>query len=68
LSTKGEADGPYGGTAGAAIADTQFPDWQWDKETFLLACLFHDLGCTEEMMKRCVSFSSFFQLLRRRGY
>lgn len=42
---------------GAAIAGDFFPSWKLNHETFLLACLLHDLGTTPE--KRELSFLSF---------
>ncbi|BGP20721.1 hypothetical protein JCM10213_001035 [Rhodosporidiobolus nylandii] len=36
---------------GAAIATTQFPEWEYSPEALYLACLFHDLGATEAEMK-----------------
>ncbi|KAF2844428.1 putative cyanamide hydratase [Plenodomus tracheiphilus IPT5] len=33
---------------GIAIANQQFPDWQFSSETWLLTCLFHDLGTIDK--------------------
>jgi len=32
---------------GAAVAQQRFPTWKWDKESYYLACLFHDLGASD---------------------
>ncbi|KZT61426.1 cyanamide hydratase, partial [Calocera cornea HHB12733] len=34
-----------------ALAKTQFPDWDYDAESYYLACIFHDIGCTPENLK-----------------
>lgn len=31
-----------------AIASQQFPDWQFSSETWLLTCLFHDIGTIDK--------------------
>ncbi|KAM0752519.1 cyanamide hydratase [Meredithblackwellia eburnea MCA 4105] len=50
----------------AAIATVQFPEWQWDKESFFLACMFHDLGCTKENIRATkLSFEFYGAFLAR---
>ncbi|KZO98229.1 cyanamide hydratase [Calocera viscosa TUFC12733] len=34
-----------------ALAKTQFPEWDFDPESYYLACLFHDIGCTPENLE-----------------
>jgi len=33
---------------GSAVAQQKFPEWKWDKESYYLSCLFHDLGASSE--------------------
>jgi len=35
-------------TTGMAIAKQQFPDWKFSTETWLLTCLFHDIGTADK--------------------
>ncbi|KAF9259657.1 cyanamide hydratase [Marasmius fiardii PR-910] len=36
---------------GVAVTRTHFPHWQYDLETYYLACLLHDIGTTEKYLK-----------------
>ncbi|KAJ7161043.1 hypothetical protein C8R46DRAFT_358637 [Mycena filopes] len=35
---------------GAALVKTHFPTWTYDKETYYLACLLHDIGTAEKYL------------------
>lgn len=35
---------------GVALTKTHFPTWEYDKETYYLACLLHDIGTAEKFL------------------
>ncbi|KAI0076981.1 cyanamide hydratase [Panus rudis PR-1116 ss-1] len=35
---------------GTAITKTHFPEWQYDQETYYLACLLHDIGTADKFL------------------
>ena len=36
--------------AGTALVRTHFPKWEYDNETYFLACLLHDIGTAERFL------------------
>ena len=38
----------------------QFPDWEFTDETFLLACLLHDIGTTEKNISATLMSFEFY--------
>ncbi|KAI9777155.1 MAG: hypothetical protein M1835_005309 [Candelina submexicana] len=46
--------------AGQAIAQHQFPEWQYSPETYLLTCLLHDIGSTPKNLRATLLSFEFF--------
>ncbi|KAI9698972.1 MAG: hypothetical protein M1836_003161 [Candelina mexicana] len=46
--------------AGQAIAQQQFPEWQYSPETYLLTCLLHDIGATPKNLRATLLSFEFF--------
>jgi len=45
---------------GMAIARQQFPDWQFSTETWLLTCLFHDIGTLDKYTQGTLMSFEFY--------
>lgn len=66
LSVGGKLTRLGGAVAGVAIALGLFRDWNFDPESFYLACLFHDLGATPKNLgKTKMSFEFYSAFLAR---
>ncbi|GAA6000494.1 uncharacterized protein JCM10292_001541 [Rhodotorula paludigena] len=52
----------------AYIRQVQFGDWEWDAEALYLACLFHDLGATEENLKSSKTSFEFYSAVLARDF
>jgi len=47
-----------------ALAKTQFPEWDFDPESYYISCLFHDIGCTPKNLEATkLSFEWFGGML-----